>query len=116
MLGMIYPSQHSPAWRWPCIVRIQLCQGDARVCVSRDTRSRWMQGSAHAALPVLRAASLWLQVRLVRLLRRLFLECIGGAVHPVRIRGVALISPSLAFFGHLFFGILVVTNAIGCLW
>ena len=55
------------------------------------------------------------QVRRLRRVRRLFLEAIGGAVQPLRIRGVALISPTLAYLGHIFFGILVFTNAIGCL-
>ena len=65
-------------------------------------------GCAHAVVG--------LQVRLVRLFRRLFLECIGGAVQPIRIRGVAIVGSTCAYLSHILFGICVFTNFIGCLW
>lgn len=105
--------QHLPAllhmsdsWPGPCRYLLLLTP-QAACCFSARTA-----GSAAAdAVPTPHH----MQARLLRLTRRLFLECISGAAQPVRIREVSLVDGTVAYLAHLFYGICVVTNFLGCL-
>ena len=56
------------------------------------------------------------QVRLTRLFKRLFMECIGGATQPIRIGGVSLLGSTVAYLLHILFAMAVFSNFLGCLW
>ena len=55
-------------------------------------------------------------MRLTRLVRRLFMECIGGATQPVRVAGFTLLGSTTTYLVHILFAMAVFSNFLGCLW
>ncbi|KAK9797413.1 hypothetical protein WJX73_008201 [Symbiochloris irregularis] len=54
--------------------------------------------------------------RLSHLLRRVFMESIGGATHSFQIFGVVVISTTWLYVMQILYAMAVVINLVGCLW
>lgn len=70
-------------------------------------------GGVEHALQLLRLLRL---IRLTHLIKRVFMESIGGAVHPVHVGGICVLSSTSAYIVQIIYAMLLVINVLGCLW